>query len=394
MDKIDEEIMRVRKTSNQVILILLLCMGSGLIISCLYAMQSVNAGTFLTITGVAMATAGAAAFSGALLGFLFGIPRSLQGNGSQATDNETASKGDQKGIGYHQNTNLEQISDWLTKILVGVGLTQLAAIPSTLQKFADFIAPGLGNFSNSRLFAVALLIYFLICGFLIAYLWTRLYMAGAFRQADLEAMGAEINDYKVRQNNDNKAMIMVQRQLQPGRDDKPFTQEEINEIIRNTSNETRAQVYFKAEGFRHENWKTDKAKAERTIMIFRGLIENDISHVYFRNHGQLAFALMDQATPNLPEAIAEFTKAIDKRPLADKKEWLDFEGYRAICRIKCDSDFLAKPPARSAAQARNEIIADLKEAARGTNSQVFHDDPDVQGWLTVNGIKWEDLPNL
>ncbi len=32
-------------------------------------------------------------------------------------------------VNYRSNTNLEQISDWLTKILVGVGLTQQTFFP-------------------------------------------------------------------------------------------------------------------------------------------------------------------------------------------------------------------------------------------------------------------------
>lgn len=55
---------------------------------------------------------------GVLVGFLFGIPRALQNAGTG---------GAEAGWGrYSTNTNLEQISDWLTKILVGVGLVELA----------------------------------------------------------------------------------------------------------------------------------------------------------------------------------------------------------------------------------------------------------------------------
>jgi len=53
------------------------------------------------------------------------VPRSLQ---------EVPSANGQPG--YSGNTNLEQISDWLTKILVGVGLTQLREIPGQVQRLA------------------------------------------------------------------------------------------------------------------------------------------------------------------------------------------------------------------------------------------------------------------
>src|SRR6266508_6277591 len=69
------------------------------------------------ILAVAALVAGGAFVAGGLLGFLFGIPRSLAGP-------EGSVDGAAAGGAYRPNTNLEQISDWLTKILVGVGLVQ------------------------------------------------------------------------------------------------------------------------------------------------------------------------------------------------------------------------------------------------------------------------------
>jgi len=91
--------------------------------------------------------AAAAAFAlGALLGFLFGIPRSI---GSSAPDSGKASdEGNATGEGaaarhFTANTNLEQISDWLTKILVGVGLVQIHQVSGAVGDLADGLAPGL-----------------------------------------------------------------------------------------------------------------------------------------------------------------------------------------------------------------------------------------------------------
>lgn len=78
------------------------------------------------------------------------------------------------------NTNLEQISDWLTKILVGVGLVQLGSIVDSLGDLADYIAEALGGGPAGAPFALALVMYFTVAGFLVAYLWTRLNLTGAF----------------------------------------------------------------------------------------------------------------------------------------------------------------------------------------------------------------------
>jgi hypothetical protein len=71
-----------------------------------------------------LAVASAAEVSGALLGFLFGIPRVLAADQSRNHD----SRRNQMSDAIIANTNLEQISDWLTKILVGVGLTQFGEL--------------------------------------------------------------------------------------------------------------------------------------------------------------------------------------------------------------------------------------------------------------------------
>src|SRR6266498_647278 len=81
------------------------------------------------IIGVGLAIAGAALMIGGFLGFLFGIPRT-----------GTVIESD-----VHGNTNLEQISDWLTKILVGVGLTQISEIPTFLEKLSASLEANLGH---------------------------------------------------------------------------------------------------------------------------------------------------------------------------------------------------------------------------------------------------------
>lgn len=66
---------------------------------------------------------------GMVLGFLFGIPR-LNKNYDPRDEDDRSTK-------YQPNTNLEEISDWLTKIIIGVTLTQLTKIPGYLQAIAD-----------------------------------------------------------------------------------------------------------------------------------------------------------------------------------------------------------------------------------------------------------------
>ena len=83
---------------------------------------------------------------------------------------------------YAANTNLEEISDWLTKILVGAGLTQIAELPGQLQRLIEYAAANLGG-DAARTYAAALLVFYFLGGFLTSYLWARLYLVAALQRA-------------------------------------------------------------------------------------------------------------------------------------------------------------------------------------------------------------------
>lgn len=113
------------------------------------------------------------AFSiGSLLGLLFGIPRiaQLQSEGANVTDSKFLAA----------NNNLIQISDWLTKILVGAGLTQITKVPAALESFGAHYGTTIGGADV----AVFLLMHFVVSGFLAGYLFTRLVLQHALHRAD------------------------------------------------------------------------------------------------------------------------------------------------------------------------------------------------------------------
>lgn len=135
-----------------------------------YAAHAGGKEGFLAIVSVGVLLAGASTFVGGALGFLFGIPRTLQQEGgspsAEANPEGTKAGGPTRRIDYRVNTNLEQISDWLTKILVGVSLTQISEIRDGLVSLTAFAAQGLGPQSQGQVFAFALLSYSAVLGFL------------------------------------------------------------------------------------------------------------------------------------------------------------------------------------------------------------------------------------
>jgi CheY-like chemotaxis protein len=162
----------------------LLTMAAGIGVVVLYALQGRSPAEVVAIATVGVMVAAASLALGGLVGFIFGIPRSLQAEPRPASDQETTSDRTQPLSGsFAHNTSLEQISDWLTKILVGVGLTQLANAPSALAALGGFLAPGLGGFPSAQVFAAGLLIYYALDGFFLGYLWTRLNLPLLFTDA-------------------------------------------------------------------------------------------------------------------------------------------------------------------------------------------------------------------
>ena len=131
---------------------------------------------------------------GDIIGFLFGIPRVLQQPDAKPPAAPPAAAGaappaapqTNQDVSYRQevNTNLEQISDWLTKIIVGIGLVELRRLPELLSRVSRFMAAGLGATQPAQVLAAGIIIYFSILGFLSGYLLTRIYLSGAFRRAD------------------------------------------------------------------------------------------------------------------------------------------------------------------------------------------------------------------
>jgi hypothetical protein len=115
---------------------------------------------------------GAACFAvGMTTGFIFAIPRASSRS---------------------VNSNLEVISDWLTKILVGVGLTEMKSIPPALGSLATFIAGGSQAPDKDKAFALFVILYFFFGGFVAAYLETRVFLTGAFLRSD--PLGKRLSD--------------------------------------------------------------------------------------------------------------------------------------------------------------------------------------------------------
>jgi pYEATS domain-containing protein involved in immunity len=130
----------------------------------LYALSAppggAGGGKWLSYVGLSLLLASASFVMGGMFGFLFGLPKS---------DDKSA------------NTSLEQISDWLTKILVGVGLAQLTVLPSWAWRVAKTLAQSFDGSTAAAGFVLSLAVFHTIAGFMILYLWARREAPGFFK---------------------------------------------------------------------------------------------------------------------------------------------------------------------------------------------------------------------
>ncbi len=121
----------------------------------------------------------AAAAAGGFFGLLFGVPRTLQ------AEPGSASVGAQeRSFAIGANTNLEQISDWLTKIIVGVTLTQLGSIKNGASELFSSMAQVFDGAAGASTFVGSIVIYFSILGFFGGWLYARLRLGAAMSAAD------------------------------------------------------------------------------------------------------------------------------------------------------------------------------------------------------------------
>ena len=115
--------------------------------------------------------------TGAAIGFLFGVPKV---DASNTTPSKPSPALAAASSSLKTNTNIEQISDWLTKIVVGVTLVELNKLPGFIHHMAHVFASD----GSSENFGIALIVYFVALGLAAGYLLTRTYLTLVFYRAD------------------------------------------------------------------------------------------------------------------------------------------------------------------------------------------------------------------
>jgi len=103
------------------------------------------------------------------MGTLFGMPKR---NNNKESD-------------YSLNNSLVEISDWLTKIIVGLGLVNLKEIPDYLISLGEYVrASSKYDSQLLNVYSIGIVIYFGFLGLYIGYNYMRLVLSNKYKYAD------------------------------------------------------------------------------------------------------------------------------------------------------------------------------------------------------------------
>jgi hypothetical protein len=176
--------------AHRPLMTLTILLFSGYVIAFWFGWTIPEGGLLLSLLMVAVM---AAAMSvGALIGFLFGLPRFAYSARLVAPQEGAATGGTKTpatnatSVDYRPSTNLDDIADWLSKIIVGLGLIQLRSAGTYLENITTWILhsyPASVRAQNG--FVASLIVAGVIGGFLFGYVWTRLDYAELAASSDV-----------------------------------------------------------------------------------------------------------------------------------------------------------------------------------------------------------------
>jgi len=125
-------------------------------------------GSHWSYVAVGMLTALAALLVGFFTGFLIGVPRSVSSGQVRLSKS-----------GFSPSSNLAEISDWLTKLLLGAGLVSLSHLGGPIGRLIDDVAGGLHGVTSdaaiiqaAKVTSGAIMIAFAVLGLLVGYIVT------------------------------------------------------------------------------------------------------------------------------------------------------------------------------------------------------------------------------
>jgi hypothetical protein len=122
----------------------------------------------------------ASAAIGAALGFLFGLPRARFTDELSGAAASTGATGGapvaprHPSAHYLANSNLIKVSDWLTTIVIGLGLVNLGGLLPALRTLATALKDPLGGTAYAGAIGISVMVIGVLAGFVLVYVFTTI----------------------------------------------------------------------------------------------------------------------------------------------------------------------------------------------------------------------------
>ncbi|MGK7895742.1 MAG: hypothetical protein AB4372_19540 [Xenococcus sp. (in: cyanobacteria)] len=289
------------------------------------------------------------------------------------------------------NTNLEDISDWLTKIIVGVTLTQIGPIIDNVDKLVTFLAEK-SSTEGLKSFIFAVLVYFFVVGLVFGYLWARFKFASISQliekqtrqllavSDEVQQVNQQIKKQSLREEMGAELQRLVNRQLTLK--ESPVAPNELQQTLEKVSSAMRTSIASRTIETRKQAWKTGNLSLiERTIPIFKALIDaSGPDEKFDQTYAELGFALKDKEPHEFEQAKELINKAIEERG----KPWTNRMGqYKAFYELNLAQCMIELVDTDKDAIAENLQVA--YEAQLLTNKTLEEPaNQSVERWLQAN----------
>lgn len=332
---------------------------------------------FFTSAGFQFLIAGAASMLGAFLGFIFGIPKYVPVSDPNAKKTGAIAFSD----------NLVQVSDWLTKIIVGVGLTQLTNIPHYLNKIGTHVQAHSAVQANV---AIAILVYFIICGFAAGYLWTTIYYPPIMNQVH-KAVSGDLDEIVMESEVYQEAMRLINEQLSKGVGQPDVTQSMLEDAIGKLNDKSKDALFQFVDRICYENANSNNRVVERIIPVFQAFIKAGNPEQMFDYLAELGFAYM--AVEDYKAAYTTLLKARDLKP-AGRQDYEQIEHNLAESLIKNNTN--PNKTYSISEDMKQTILTYLKAAIKNPRIEkhMNEDSPDnyvIRNWLKSINMNLESL---
>jgi hypothetical protein len=358
--------------SHSALIALTYVVVGGCVVTLLFGLsQATTFATYAGLIGVAFMAAFGSAACGGLLGFIFGVPFTKDANTAlTSVDQSGESTAVVSALQYRPNTSLEQISDWLAKMIVGIGLVEIKDLSKGIRRVAHFLASGMGPSPTpaAEAYAYAALLFFAICGFLFGFLWARVNLRRLFSDADKDFV-AKISRYEI----DGKAFSLARGLLAGHIEEHSPSQEVLDRAVANASSDMRALIFSAAVRASSDSDSDQFEIKDGVVSVLRALAAADKKDRYHQTRAELGYALGRQSPPAFEEARKELTNAINIRNRLGKRGWQYYEFRRAYYGVRLGL-------------GQEEILPDLKVAAREKEKfpNWLNAHTEVRSWVEKN----------